>query len=207
MSNMHNNAISVMSTHKLRAAQDIAVYNMELGDQFDGFDGSAHQQVWLEDPIWQGVRENVERMWVIGDWAEEVFAANIVFEPLVGELFRSQFVMRTAPQYGDFLTPTIMGCIESDYDRDLNATRDMFSLLVEDEAHGDENKQVMQEWLAHWVPYSIKAAQGLKPIWSESKVDVGSFEDALERVKARFESILSDLGLQLTGELQEEVTA
>jgi propane monooxygenase small subunit len=207
MSNMHNNAISVMSTHKLRAAQDIAVYNMELGDQFDGFDGSVHQQLWLEDPIWQGVRENVERMFVIGDWAEEVFAANIVFEPLVGELFRSQFVMRTAPQHGDFLSPTIMGVIESDYDRDLNATRDMFSLLVEDEAHGEENKQVMQEWLAHWVPYSIKAAQGLAPIWSETKVNVASFEDAFERARTRFEGILSDLGLQLTEELQEEVTA
>jgi propane monooxygenase small subunit len=31
------------------------------------------------------------------DWVETTFASNIVFEPLVGELFRSRFLMRFAP--------------------------------------------------------------------------------------------------------------
>ena len=209
MTNMHNNAISVMAIHKLRAAQDIALYNMELSEQFpdeEKFDWSGHKEIWENDPSWQGVRENVERLMVLEDWAEEVFAANIVFEPLVGELFRSGFAMHSAPQHGDFLTPSIMGTIEREYERDLNATRDMFLLLTEDEAHGEENKEVMQEWLSHWVPYSIQAAQALEPIWSEPEVQVVSFEESFEQSKSRFEGILSDLGLQLTEELQEEVT-
>jgi len=201
--NMHNNAISVMAIHKLRAAQDIATYNLEVSQQFseDEFDASVHREVWLEDQIWQGVRENVERMFVLEDWAEEVFAANIVFEPLVGELFRSGFAMHNAPAQGDFVTPTIMGLIENEYERDLNATRDMFTLLAEDEEHGEENREVMQEWLSNWVPYSMKAAQGLEPIWSEPEVQVVSFEESFEKTKSRFEGILSDLGLQLTEEL------
>ena len=149
-------------------------------------------------------RENVERMFVLGDWAEEVFAANIVFEPLVGELFRSGFVMHTAPAQGDFVTPTIFGLIENEYDRDLNATRDMFTLLAEDEEHGEENKQVMQEWLDKWVPLSVKAAQGLEPIWSEPEVQVVSFEESFENAKSRFEGIVSELGLQLTEELVQQ---
>ncbi len=203
--NMHNNAISVMAIHKLRGAQDIALFNLEVSEQFpDKFDGSAHQDVWMNDPIWQGVRENVERMFVLGDWAEQVFAANIVFEPLVGELFRSGFAMHAAPSQGDFVTPTIMGLIESEYDRDLNATRDMFTLLAEDETHGEENREVMQEWLSQWVPYSIAAAQGLEPIWSEPEVQAVSFEQSFENARNRFEGILSDLGLQLTEELVQQ---
>ena len=205
MTNMHNNAISVMAIHKMRAAQDIALLNLEVSEQFpDDFEASVHQEIWLEDSIWQGVRENVERMFVLGDWAEEVFAANIVFEPLVGELFRSGFVMHTAPAQGDFVTPTIMGLIENEYDRDLNATRDMFTLLAEDEEHGEENRQVMQEWLDNWVPLSIKAAQALEPIWSEPEVQVVSFEESFENAKSRFEGILSELGLQLTEELVQQ---
>jgi len=206
--NMHNNAISVMAIHKLRAAQDIALYNLQVSEQFsedeDKFEASVHREVWLEDPIWQGVRENVERMFPLGDWAEEVFAANVVFEPLVGELFRSGFAMHAAPAQGDFVTPTIMGMIEKEYERDLNATRDMFTLLAEDEEHGEENREVMQEWLDHWVPYSVAAAQGLEPIWSEPEVQVVSFEESFEKARSRFEGILSDLGLQLTEELVQQ---
>jgi len=211
--NMHNNAISVMAIHKLRAAQDIALYNLQVSQQLsedeenggeEKFDASAHREVWLEDQIWQGVRENVERMFPLDDWAEEVFAANVVFEPLVGELFRSGFVMHAAPAQGDFVTPTIMGLIEKEYERDLAATRDMFTLLAEDEEHGEENRQVMQEWLDKWVPYSVAAAQGLEPIWSEPEVQTVSFEESFEKARSRFEGILSDLGLQLTEELVQQ---
>jgi propane monooxygenase small subunit len=204
--NMHNNAISVMAIHKLRAAQDIALYNLQVSEQFseEEFDASVHREVWLEDQIWQGVRENVERLCVLGDWAEAVFATNVVFEPLVGELFRSGFAMHAAPAQGDFVTPTIMGVIENEYERDLNATRDMFVELAEDEAHGEENREVMQEWLSHWVPYSVAAAQGLEPIWSEPEVQVVSFEESFEKARSRFEGILSDLGLQLTEELVQQ---
>jgi propane 2-monooxygenase small subunit len=204
--NMHNNAISVMAIHKLRAAQDIALYNLQVSEQFseEEFDASVHREVWLEDQIWQGVRENVERLCVLGDWAEAVFATNVVFEPLVGELFRSGFAMHAAPAQGDFVTPTIMGVIENEYERDLNATRDMFVELAEDEAHGEENREVMQEWLSHWVPYSVTAAQGLEPIWSEPEVQVVSFEESFEKARGRFEGILSDLGLQLTEELVQQ---
>jgi len=205
LTNMHNNAISVMAVHKMRAAQDIALFNLEVSEELpDNFEASVHQEVWLEDPIWQAVRENVELMFDIDDWLEAVFAANIVFEPLVGELFRSGFAMHTAPAQGDFVTPTIMGLIETEYERDLNATRDMFTLLAEDDDHGEENREVIQGWLSKWVPYSMAAAQGLEPIWSEPEVQVVSFEESFEKAKSRFEDILSDLGLQLTEELVQK---
>jgi propane monooxygenase small subunit len=203
MSNMHNNAISVNCMHKLRTAQDILLYNMELDEQFpDTFDGTAHKDAWMEDPTWQGVRENVERIMNAKDWAETTFAANIVFEPLVGELFRSQFVMRFAPVHGDYLSPSVIGVGEREFnDRDLAYTRDMMRDMLEDEVHGEENRQLMQEWLARWVPYSMAAARGLDPIWSEPEVQPVSFDESFRKVKSRFEDILSDLGLKVPEEV------
>lgn len=130
--NMINNAISVNCAHKLRFAQDIALYNLELSEQIPEFDASAHKDVWLNDPCWQGVRENVERMFEVTDWAEAIFAANIVFEPLVGELFRSQFVMQLAAPHGDFVTPVLFSVAERDYERDLRWTTELFRMLAED---------------------------------------------------------------------------
>ena len=40
--NMHNNAISVNSMHRIRAAQDLALYNLTLTEEIEGFDGTAH---------------------------------------------------------------------------------------------------------------------------------------------------------------------
>ena len=204
MSNMHNNAIAVNCMHKLRTAQDLLLYNLELTELFpEDFDGAVHQKVWMEDPSWQGVRENVERIMNATDWAETTFASNIVFEPLVGELFRSQFVMRFAPLHGDYLTPSVIGVGEREFnDRDLSYTRDMMKDMLEDEAHGEENRELMQQWLSNWVPYSVAAAEGLEPIWSEPEKQPVSFEESYERVKSRFEGILSDLGLQVPEEVK-----
>jgi propane monooxygenase small subunit len=200
MSNMHNNAIAVNCMHKLRTAQDIILYNLELSEIFseEEFNPTAHQEAWMEDPSWQGVRENVERIMNATDWAETTFASNIVFEPLVGELFRSHFVMRFAPLHGDSLTPTLIGVSEREFnERDLAYTRDMMQDMLEDEEHGDENRQLMQEWLDEWVPYSMAAAKGLEPIWSEPEHQPVSFEESFEKVQNRFEGILSELGLQV----------
>ncbi|QIN85162.1 toluene hydroxylase [Rubrobacter tropicus] len=208
MSNMLNNAIAVNCMHKLRTAQDILLYNLELTEIFgeDVFDGAAHKDTWMNDPSWQGVRENVERIMNEKDWAETVFAANIVFEPLVGELFRSQFVMRFAAPNGDFLTPSIIGVSEREFnDRDLRYSKEMYRVMGADEVHGEANRELMQEWLAKWTPYSVAAAKGLEPLWSEpeTKPAAASFETAYERVQTRFEGILSDLELRMP----QEVTA
>jgi propane monooxygenase small subunit len=179
------------------------LYNLELSEQFpDEFDGDAHKETWLNDPAWQGVRENVERLMNATDWVQLCFATNIVFEPLVGELFRSQFLMRFAPPHNDFLTPSVIGVGEREFnERDLAYTRDMMTDFLEDEANGEANREAMQGWLAEWVPYSVAAARGLEPIWSEPEVQPVSFEDSFGQARTRFEGILSDLRLQLPQEV------
>jgi propane monooxygenase small subunit len=201
--NMINNAIAVNSTHKLRFSQDLALYNLDLTESEIGFDGTVHREAWHTDPAWQGVRENVERLTAIGDWAESLFAANVVFESLVGVLFRSHLVMQIAARNGDYVTPTLVGTGENDYDRDQRYTRALFRLLTADETHREHNREVLAGWLARWVPLSVKAAHQLQPIWSQPHEKVVTFADSWQAATEGFRALLTELDLPEPKELSQ----
>src|SRR5580693_5483906 len=202
--NMHNNAISVNSMHRIRSAQDLALYNLTLTEEIDGFDGAAHIETWNSDPAWQGVRETAEALTGIDDWCEAIFAANVVFEPLVGELFRSHLVQHAAPRNGDFVTPTVVGAEEYDFaERDLRYTTAMFHLLTQDREFADHNNAILQQWLSTWVPRAITASRTLQPLWSQPDAKPPRFEDGLDAAKSRFSGILSELGLETPKELAQ----
>jgi propane monooxygenase small subunit len=200
--NMINNALAVGAVHKLRFAQDIILYNLEVSEQIDGFDGAAHKDVWQNDPVWEATRTNVERLTGVRDWAQAFFATAVVFEPLVGELFRSGFVMQSAAPQGDFVTPTIMGCGEADTAREQRGARALFRMLADDAEHGAANRALMQEWLAEWIPVSLAAGQQLQPIWSQVSEKVVRFEDSLARAKSRMADLLEDITLDIPKEIR-----
>ena len=201
---MHNNAISVNSMHKIRFAQDLALYNLTLSEEIDDFDGAAHVATWNDDPAWQGVRRVSEELTGIDDWAEAIFAANIVFEPLVGELFRSGLVQQAAPRNGDFVTPTVVGVGEHDYaERDLRYTIAMFELLVDDKEFASHNVELINGWLSTWTERCIVAARELQPLWSQPDSKPPRFEDSLDRAKSRFSQILRQLNLSDPKELTQ----
>ena len=201
---MVNNAILTNSSYKLRFAQDITLYLSEIGLDLPGFDIAAGKQHWLEDPIWQSTRKSIESVMGSNDYLEQYFATNVVFEPLVGELFRSQLVQHAAPRNGDFVTPTLVGAGEHDYaERDLRYTRAMFALLTDDREFADHNRRILQDWLGTWTGRGIAAARRLQPLWSQPDAKPPRFEDALDRCKSRFAGIVTDLSLQTPKELTQ----
>jgi propane monooxygenase small subunit len=203
--NMHNTAMAVNSEHKIRFAQDLALYNLTLTEEIEGFDGAAHLDAWNNDAEWQGARKVCEALTAVNDdWGESIFATNIVFEPLIGELFRSNLVMQSAAGNGDYVTPTVMGAGEYDFDqRDLRWTVACFAPLTQDREFADHNKELFNGWLANWVPQCLEAARAMQPLWSQPDAKPPRFEDALDRVKNRFSGILSDLGLETPKELNQ----
>jgi propane monooxygenase small subunit len=200
--NMINNAMAVGALHKLRFAQDLILYNLALSEEVEGFEGSLHKQTWQEDPIWQPTRELIERITGIRDWGQALFVTTVVFEPLVGELFRSGFVMQAAAPQGDFVTPTIMGAGESDAAREQRGARALFQMLSNDEAHGAENRETMQRWLEEWTPPALDAMRQLQPIWSQVSEKVVRFEDSFERSHGRFEALVDHIGLEIPQEVK-----
>jgi propane monooxygenase small subunit len=199
--NMINNAIAVNSIHKLRVAQDLALFNLEAGEARTAFNDTAHLAAWNNDPIWQPVRETVERLTAIRDWCHAVVAANLAFEPLVGELFRSGFVMATGAANGDFVTPTIMGVIESDFERDLAYTRELVAWLTHDERYAAENRALLHGWLSEPISMSLRAAASLERIWSEPEHSPVRFNQALTRARERLGAVLAELEIPEPKEL------
>jgi propane monooxygenase small subunit len=199
--NMLNNAICVNSVHKLRFAQDLALYNLDLSTSIEGFDGKVHRDAWRNSPSWQGVRENVERLTTIEDWAEAVFATNVIFEPLVGVLFRSDLIMQIAARNGDYITPTLVGAGENDYNRDLRYSRALLAMVVNDEEFGAANRAVLQGWLDKWTPLTVRAAHELQPIWSQPAERAITFADSWTAATTDFKTLIAEFGLTAPKEL------
>lgn len=111
--------------------------------------------------------------------------------------------MQVAAGNGDYITPTIVGTGEYDYDRDLAYTRNLFRLLTRDPEYGDSNKELFGTWLRTWVPRSLAAARALQPIWSQPSNKAVTFATSLANAKAKFRSLLEDIGLDIPKELDQ----
>src|ERR1700709_506331 len=139
--NMHNNPISVNSMHRIRAAQDLALYNLTLSEEIAGFDGAAHVETWNSDPVWQGVRKTAEQLTAIDDWCEAIFAANVVFEPPAAKVCPGHLAQQASPGNGDWVTPTIVGAEAGPLSINaLGQSQAMDSMLTNDREFADHNK-------------------------------------------------------------------
>ena len=194
---MINNAILTNSSYKLRFAQDLTLYLGEIGLDIEGIDLDAGKLHWLDDPIWQGTREAVETIMGATDYLEQYFAANVVFEPLVAELFRSGFVMQMAAAQNDFMTPAVVAAAEGDYERNLANTVELFHLLVLDPQHGPTNRALFEEWLGRHGRLAMAAAKHLQPVWSQPRVKVTQFNEAQEQSTNRLRAIGAEIGLDV----------
>ena len=192
---MINNATLTNSSYKLRLSQDITLYLAEIGMDISGWDDEAGKKAWLEDPMWQGVREAIETIMGSSDYLEQYFAINLVFEPLVGELFRSGFMMQAASANNDFMTPSVITAAEGDYERNLANTIDLIHILASDDTHGPANRALFQGWVKKHAALADKAAKKLQPIWSMPHSKPISFDEARAVSEERFAKILAELSL------------
>ena len=125
-----------------------------------------------------------------------MFATAVVFEPLIGELFRSSFVMQVAALQGDFVTPTLFGSAESDTTREQRGARRLYSMLANDPA-AQRGEQEDDAGLAGQVDAGehrgrAHDAADLVPALREG-VHVRGVDGAFEH---RFKDLLSDIGLE-----------
>jgi len=194
---MVNNAILTNSSYKLRFAQDLTLYLGEIGLDMENFDQEAGKAHWIEDPVWQGVRRAIETIGGATDYLEQYFAVNVVFEPLVAELFRSGFIMQLAASQNDFMTPAVVSAAEGDYERNLANTVELFRMLVLDEEHGQANRELFTGWLLKHGAEAINAANLLQPIWSQPRVKVAQFTDAVQSAHQRLQAIGAEIGIDV----------
>lgn len=194
---MINSAILTNSSYKLRFAQDLTLYLGDIGLDIEGFDAEVGKKTWLEDPMWQPTRKAIETIAGSQDYLEQYFSINVVFEPLVGELFRSGFIMQAAAAQNDFMTPTVVSAAEADYQRNLANCVELLHTLVSDKQHSAHNVNLFNTWLSKHVALGVDSAKHLQPIWSLPRNKVARFEDAQAASVERIKNITTQLGLKL----------
>ncbi len=194
---MINNAILTNSSYKLRFSQDLTLYLGELALDIDTLDLDAGKTHWMEDPAWQGTRHAVEAIMGATDFLEQYFATNVIFEPLVAELFRSGMVLQLAASQNDFMTPSVVSSAEGDYERNLANTIELFSMLTHDMEHGDANRRVLVGWAEKHGQLAVEAAAHLQPIWSQPRVKAAQFVDAQEQSHNRLRAIAAEVGFDV----------
>lgn len=200
---MINNSTLTNSSYKLRFAQDLILYLGEISMDIPALDVDAGKRAWMESPIWQGTREAVETIRGLTDYLEQYFSINICFEPLVGEVFRSGFVMHAAPANRDFVTPAVVSSAEADYQRNLANAVELFYMLRNDPQYGAHNKAVFERWAQKHIALATKAAQSLQPIWSEPSTKAVQFVDSFAAGKARLKTIASEIDIALPAEISQ----
>lgn len=184
-SNAINTAIAVACANKLRAAQDLALYRAALPAL-----STTSGEAWTGSELWAPTRRFVERLSETDDWAEAVFATELVMEPLVGELIRSDLVLREAPWHGDAVTPVVVGIAASDHARDRHCAEALFAMLTGDPEHGAANRAVLGTWGARWRPAAREAALALAALWTSVGRDAAVFDAARRRTEAMHASAL-----------------
>jgi propane monooxygenase small subunit len=194
---MINSAILTNSSYKQRFAQDLTLYLAELAIDIPGFDLDAGKKHWMEDPLWQPTRKAIETINGLTDYLEKYFAVNVAFEPLMGELFRSGFVMQMAAAQNDFITPTVVSAAEGDYQRNLANTVELMNMLASDATHGAANRALFGQWLAEHGAMALAAAKSLQPIWSLPHAKVSQFADVMAAAHERLGLIARQIGIEV----------
>ncbi|MGH7887389.1 MAG: toluene hydroxylase, partial [Candidatus Binatia bacterium] len=196
MTQMVNNAILTNASYKLRLSQDITLYLGDIGLDI-AIDEHAGKKTWIDNAAWQGSRKAVEAILAATDHIEIYFAVNVVFETLVGELFRNGFIMRAGPLHNDFVTPTVVSAAADDYRRNLANTLTLLKLLSSDAEHGEANKKIMAGWLQKYVPLCADAARQLQPVWGLLRQGDLDYAGVAAETKYRFKDILTEIGVGL----------
>ncbi len=180
LSDTLGNVLCFEAFDRMRHAQAIVIYLMDLEDNIEGFHDGGSKEVWLKDPVYQPLRELAEKLMLeTPDWAEVGVVTNLIIDPIVSALGLSQLVRRFAPFHGDTVTPFIIGTVERDRERN-RAWADSFVGLVTgpDVPEAEANLIVIQGWIDKWTPLALEAADALAPIFEEAPLNVVTFEQA-----------------------------
>jgi len=186
-------SIAFQAGDRMRHLQDIVHLMFDLAETRDGFTDSGARDAWMTDPVLVPARENIERIASCRDWFEIVVAVNLVFEPIVGRLMKTEFLARNAPRHGDAVSPLVLASANADTERHRAATAELVRLVLADQSHGDANRAVLAEWLDTWTAESIRAAEALAPLFSAE--GGGTIGSCLSRVLAGQLDLLAGLGL------------
>ncbi len=144
------------SADEMRRIQRIAYRIRQLQKIYPGF-ASDSRTLWQSDPMWQPLRQVVEKLLIAYDWAESFVALNLVVKPLIDELFMKCF-SELALREDDYLLGRIFYSLNEDCQWHRQWSESLIKMAIEDNVR---NIDTIQLWINHWYPLASHAVKTL----------------------------------------------
>ena len=138
----------------------IAQYLSRIGLLLDGNSGDAladAKQLWMDDPVWQGMRALCEASLTTQDWFELFLAQDLVIDTLVYELFYNQLDEKLSAEGGQDIA--MLTEFMQQWHKDTSRWVDAVVKIAV--AESEHNKTLIAQWIETWRG---KVAEALAPL-------------------------------------------
>jgi Methane/Phenol/Toluene Hydroxylase len=187
-------AFAFEAADKMRYAQNLAGLILQLSEVLPGYSDAEARAAWMSDPVLVPLRETIELIFSSADWVEMVVAIDLVFEPLVGTLVKSELLARNASYNGDPATSLILAPERAEARRHLEGACALIAYVCSDTNHGAENHKLVQSWLEKWTVRTERAANALKGLFELDGIAVEPFEPCFERARKHQRTAIKKIG-------------
>jgi len=179
-------ATSMAMMDRLGLAQHLS----RIGLLVDGNTGDSlalAKSQWLDHPAWQGLRRQVERLFVTPDCIEVYIAQALVADGLLYPLMYQQFDAAMARRFGPGLS-TLLDHPWRWFEENVKWVDAVTRTAV---SESDANRELVQGWVANWRSTFKEALQPL----ATAAMGEADGAQALATVDAAFGARLAKLGL------------
>lgn len=126
------------------------------------------RHIWENDPVWQPMRELLEKLLIAYDWGEAFVGLNLVVKPLYDELMLNQL-----SQLAQLNSDQLLVYMNNNFALDSQRSRDWTQALVKYSIKRySKNQQVIQEWVEKWQPLGFSAVASLAEIFSTAPTPI-----------------------------------
>ena len=116
--------------------------------------GENERDLWENDPLWQGMRELVEKALCVWDWGEAVVVLNLVVKPAIEEA-----VLRKLGDAARHNGDTLLALLTDAQLLDSARHRRWIAALVKMAVETPGNLEHMQGWISKWEPLADRAIE------------------------------------------------
>jgi toluene monooxygenase system protein E len=182
---------------EIRRIQRLAYRMRQLQLSQVGF-GVDSQALWQHEPLWQPLREVVEKLLVTYDWGEAFTALNLVVKPLLDGLFMVHFG-RLARQEGDYVLQQLFASLYEDCQWQQQWSQALVRLVMQDTP---ANQQVLQQWVNKWYAMMVPAISPFTPLFDQCSESpgAGAGAEVVAQLGAALEEYLCLAGLERSEE-------
>jgi len=170
---------------EIRRVQRLAYRLRQLQETHPAF-GQEGKEAWQRDPLWQPMRELIEKLLVTFDWGEAFVALNLVLKPMFDELFMVHYG-ELANRSGD----PVLGKIFLSLNEDCRWHRDWSRALVQTALEESaQNQEVIRGWIRKWHAQVTQAVAAFGAVFGV--LENASIRPEFSLVMNRIQSVCRD---------------